>query len=129
MKQKLLSATGDELSALLGEVLLGEHELTKYTLMCKKCGHWKDKHEVDGGGCTIAITPANAKKHKGISIDIYGYDAWKKALGYVHTYFYFDHRDLDEQFFDYIEWLEIAITEAEILQASALCKLNAEKGK
>jgi len=134
-KDKLLSATGPELSKLLGEVLQqfkethvglwGTYDTHKFR--CKFCN--KDiffAAENDNPKCTrvnlIALTPDNAFKWPKWCIEQFGNAAWKEALGKVHRHKYFEHKQ--EQFYDYIEWLEIAITSEEKLQAVALCVLE-----
>ena len=144
MKDKLLTATGPKLSKILGEVLQqfkethvglwGTYDTHKFR--CKFCN--KDiffAAENDNPKCTrvnpIALTPDNALKWPKWCIEEYGNAAWKEALGQVHRYIYLPDKKQrlmsDRQFYDYIEWLEIAITPEEKLKACGVCALENKK--
>jgi hypothetical protein len=58
------------------------------------------------------------------AVEKFGYASWKIALGKIHGDIYFG--ESNQQFFDYIEWLELKIEPEHYIKAACLCVLEAK---
>jgi len=118
---KLLQATGDELSRMLGEVLLGEHK--NMNGRCSKCLIWCDYQS--SPCCKIEITWESAMTWRDWAVGEYGEAMFMENLLYAMV----DDGLLSpkESRTEIISGIVAKTQPEHYLNAAALCKLKQDK--
>ena len=145
MKDKLMAATGGELSQLLGKALGTTHEPMLYgpyddppstSISCRHC-YTNVQNEIRNRitdkqrdkfyklTCRIALTPDNAFKWRNWAVKEYGEPAMSDAMRDVFTSETGRHNAIPV----HLDWFIFNAEPEHYLEAAALCKLNAEESK
>ncbi len=86
MKDQILSATGDELSRLAGEVLVGEHEfIYRQGRRCRHCNK-TDVFADDGDICEVPLTWPEAMKWRDWGVNEFGVLDYIYAVNDVYSH-------------------------------------------
>lgn len=128
-KEKILTATGDELSRVLGEVLQPEHSRSRcgdciyhkrgncptmyVTAIATICDQFRSPHDIRTDDWNVAM------RWRDWAVAEYGATRYGEELHLVY-------RD-DAYVSNHITWLEVATKPHHHLRAAARCKLEAEK--
>ena len=120
MEQKLLTAKGDELSRLLGAVLIGENcvNCIECEFMHEQCFAWHLNNCEDA--CPIPLNDWNvAMKHRDWAVEEYGRGVFMAQLRFLWM-------TCDGFAYSFETWLGCEIQPEHYLIAAALCKLKGE---
>lgn len=121
MKTKLLSATGPELSKMLGEVLHGKHKEDE-SGFCENCYLFMTKENLEKDPtCDIELFPGNAFKWRDWAVKKYGGKHYHYQLEQIYRSGLDSASDYSQYGFSL--WIIKAQPE-HFLKAAALCVLN-----